>query len=112
MEAGCKPHAVANLAWPWRYQPFGPFSNPKIAKGPPVLPKGFGGFGGFESVAPVVFIQYASDLGPTEARIGTSRLVGIPMHHTDPGQPTAPEAASTFWSAGRSGRRQTARSAR
>jgi hypothetical protein len=33
------------------------------------------------------------------------------MHHPDPGRPTAPEAASTFWSAGRSGRRQTTRSA-
>jgi hypothetical protein len=25
--------------------------------------------------------------------------VGIPIHHPDPGRPTAPEAASTFWSA-------------
>ena len=55
------------VSWPWRGPPYGPptpkgFKGPSSGSRPPRL-------GGFESVAPVVFIQYASDLGPTQAKI-------------------------------------------
>lgn len=58
--------SFVHVAWPWRAS-FGPPTKMGTKGTPPVkwTPRP----GGFESVAPVVFIQYASEIGPTEAKI-------------------------------------------